>query len=131
MKPTLLPFDLEIALAHPERVITRNGVKVQYIHKVPLDIKYPLCVILEEDDSAVNYTIEGKFSNVRQETNYDLFLLPETKVEYVIIYDDLECICRTPYLGLAKLYATEYKGFIVKVTYQDNKIIYKEILENI
>jgi hypothetical protein len=128
-QPTLLPFDLEVALAYPERVITRGGVKIRYIHEIPLNIKTPLFVILEGDVCGDQHTKEGKYLIDDRESDCDLFLLPETRVEYIVV-TIINC-WRLKDLDDAIEIAKDYNGFITKVTYQDNKIIHKEILENI
>lgn len=73
-----LPFNLETALAHPEKIITRDGRKVENIHLVPdwLDSSYQVKVFfgIREIQS---YTIEGKYYDSTEESNQDLFLLPE------------------------------------------------------
>ena len=73
-----LPFDVNVALKNPERVISRNGQKRFHKIYVDKDVKkypYPL-VVIALDDTKSNYTIDGNF-NINKLTDWDLFLLPE------------------------------------------------------
>jgi hypothetical protein len=74
----LEPFDLETALAHPERVVTRDGRKVEQLTK--FDVKqYALCGIVKDDQDITTWTLSGKFIDGSDEKSKDLFLLPEVK----------------------------------------------------
>ena len=85
-----LPFDLEIALKHPERVVTRDGRKVDEIHhfkKVESGCQSVYCVV----EGIPQSTWEGGQwcgeSNIKSER--DLFLLPEVKERWVNIYEEI------------------------------------------
>jgi len=83
-----LPFDLETALKHPERVVTRDGRKVSEIYyfknKRISDYKVYACV----EDEVLTYTIEGLA--IKGDTRErDLFLLPEVKECWVNIYEEI------------------------------------------
>lgn len=84
-KENYLPFDIETALAHPERVVTRDGRKVSEIYhfknKRLSDYKVYACV----GDEVLTYTIEGLA--IKGDTRErDLFLLPEVKECFVNVY---------------------------------------------
>lgn len=73
-----LPFDVNVALSNPERVISRNGKKRFHKIYVTKDVKtYPL-VTIALDNTTSNYTIDGNF-NIDKLTEWDLFLLAEEK----------------------------------------------------
>lgn len=81
-----LPFDLKTALKHPERVVTRDGRKVEGIHYFDgLNPKrHPIYGII--DDEINNWNDGGAFLK-DCETNFDLFLLPEVKKVWVNVYE--------------------------------------------
>lgn len=75
-----LPFDLEIALKHPERIITRDGkLKVKALYLVPdwLVNGYQLKVIFE-NGVIYSFTKEGQYFSHTKGSSVDLFLLPES-----------------------------------------------------
>ena len=81
-----LPFDLETALAHPERVVTRDGRKASEIYhfknKMISDYKVYACI----ENEIFTYTIEGLA--IKGDTRErDLFLLPEVKECWVNVYE--------------------------------------------
>jgi len=81
-----LPFDLETALKHPERVVTRDGRKISEIYhfknKRLSDYKVYACI----GDEVLTYTIEGLA--IKGDTRErDLFLLPEVKECWVNVYE--------------------------------------------
>jgi len=81
-----LPFDLETALKHPERVVTRDGRRLTEI--------YHFKSIKERGDN-LYYVVNGvKFNNYPSGNYYkecpskhDLFLLPEVKECWVNVYE--------------------------------------------
>jgi len=82
-----LPFDLETALKHPERVVTRDGRKISEIYhfknKRLSDYKVYACI----GDEVLTYTIEGLA--IKGDTRErDLFLLPEVKECWVNVYEN-------------------------------------------
>jgi len=80
-----LPFDLETALKHPERVVTRDGRKVeQLVEFKPQNDKLPVYGLL--DGEIESWSIDGVFRLNRIESNCDLFLLPEVKECWLNIY---------------------------------------------
>jgi hypothetical protein len=69
----LLPFDLEVALKQPKRVVYRNGEKPLGWHYFDVEgLDMPII-----DTQGETYTKDGKFRYDGGESNYDLFLLPE------------------------------------------------------
>jgi len=78
----LKPFNLEEALANPERVITRDGRKVNQLTK--FDIPQDFCLAGVIDDDFYTFTCDGSFDE-DEERDYDLFLLPQTKTVWVVI----------------------------------------------
>ena len=88
-----LPFDLETALKHPERVVTRDGRKVEQLHffKRDTETKHPIYGIL--DGNVEHWNNGGNFC-IGTKSDYDLFLLPEVKECWVNVYlnskDDIE-----------------------------------------
>lgn len=74
----LIEFNLEKALANPERVVCRDGVKlVQLTHFTKVN-KF---AFIRPDASSV-YIVgpNGRFYNEPNNSRLDLFLLPETKL---------------------------------------------------
>lgn len=73
----MIPFDYEIALAHPERVITRNGRKIEKIEKRDQKTYCLLVTFLKTKDDFVSYresfTQTGK-RYTDSNSEYDLFL---------------------------------------------------------
>lgn len=77
-KTNLLPFDLEVALKQPKRVVFRNGKKPKQWHYFDKrETPYKLCLLDEHDLISAN-AISGEYINDSvKEHEYDLFLLPE------------------------------------------------------
>lgn len=73
-----LPFDVNVALKNPQRVVFRNGIKVGQID-VNLGLKnYPVRAISLDRKVERNCTIDGNWKfNIITPTEWDLFLLPE------------------------------------------------------
>lgn len=85
-KENYLPFDLETALKHPERVVTLDGKKVNKIYLFDDDDAFmPLAAIV--DKKVRSYTKEGSFYGYTS-SGFDLFLLPDVKECWVNVYDD-------------------------------------------
>ena len=80
-----LPFDLETALKHPERVVTRDGRKVEQLHKFYIDESYPLYGVIGKD--LKTWGIKGNYTD-NTDSNTDLFLLPEVKECWVNVYSN-------------------------------------------
>lgn len=81
-----LPFDLETALKHPERVVTRDGRKIQDIHyfgKATRNLDRLMVVV---DDELIDLREGGNYRK-DSESDCDLFLLPEVKECWVNVYD--------------------------------------------
>jgi hypothetical protein len=84
-KENYLPFDLETALKHPERVVTRDGRKVYYFKHLDKIIgDYPLIGVV--DGKLRTFALTGH-AYVKGIEPYDLFLLPEVKECWVNIYE--------------------------------------------
>jgi len=87
---TTQPFDVNIALKHPERVITRNGKKISEIHKLNLSSRHSFNLVVVIEDSAIFFNEDGKFfpqeKGVTRDFGYDLFLLPDYKEKFVNVY---------------------------------------------
>jgi len=85
---TYLPFDLEVALKHPERVITRNGNKISEIHyfETAKPVGYKLYAVINGEAEAFN--VDGEYFEDETECIYDLFLLPYYKEKFVNVYLD-------------------------------------------
>ncbi len=82
-----LPFDLKIALADRERVVTRDGRKIAFIAHDPGAIPSSrLLVRVNGSVSAVNYWENGGYGGAEHED--DLFLLPKTRALYLNVYVD-------------------------------------------
>jgi hypothetical protein len=72
-KTNLLPFDLEVALKNPERVVYRNGEKPLGWHYFDVEgLDMPII-----DTEGETYMKDGKFRYDGDESIYDLFLLPK------------------------------------------------------
>jgi hypothetical protein len=85
-----LPFDLEVALDHPERVITREGKKVVDILFMASSKIYPLVYTTSDGDiKTVRKNGEAKLFVTPHFD--DLFLLPEYKERFVNVYYDPAC----------------------------------------
>lgn len=74
------PFDLKEALGHPERVVTRNGRKVLYMHDTGLNIPLPLVVFVDGDDGIDRYKVDGGYNPNSIESCNDLVMLVEPVV---------------------------------------------------
>ena len=81
----LQPFDLETALKHPERVVTRDGRKVSEIYnlKVGLHRKPILCVIIGEP---IFFHTNGLYQPFGHESTCHLFLLPQLTESWLTVY---------------------------------------------
>lgn len=82
-----LPFDLETALKHPERLVTRDG-------RIPIDLHYfknkcssDYKVYADVNGEIFTYTINGSAIKGEQRER-DLFLLPEVKECWVNVYEE-------------------------------------------
>jgi hypothetical protein len=83
-KENYLPFDLETALKHPEKVVTRDGEKVTQLTKFEARTDYPLRGVI--GDKLNDWSIEGVYYLNLGKNKNDLFLLPEVKTCYLNIY---------------------------------------------
>jgi len=81
-----LPFDLETALKHPERVVTRDGRKVTELHHFKTTYfgegNCPLYGVIE--GNIHSFTIKGRWAI--SDDNRDLLLLPKVKECWVNVY---------------------------------------------
>ena len=79
-----LPFDLETALKHPERVVTRDGRKVEELHyfKTVHHQHKLTCIIC---GAKCGFTVSGTYAGTNRDL--DLFLLPEVKECWVNVYE--------------------------------------------
>jgi hypothetical protein len=84
MDNNYLPFDLETALKHPERVIYRDGSKPDEWHYFPTKGGLNLCAIF--NGGAYWYFSDGLKAG-EESVNNDLFLLPETKTVWINLYE--------------------------------------------
>ena len=83
-----LPFDLEVALKHPERVVSSDGHRIEEIHLFKnIFNNYPLCVVFKGEEGFYYYKENGRFDE-EEYTKLDLFLLPEYKEKFVNVYLD-------------------------------------------
>jgi len=81
-----LPFDLETALKHPERVVTRDGRKLTQLTKFEAkESEFGIIAVIE--DEIASFRIDGTYAFFRKESNFDLFLLPEVKECWVNLYE--------------------------------------------
>lgn len=117
-KLNLLPFDLNIALKYPERVVTRDGRKVKEIAYFKKQTKQPLVALIGSE--FMLFYIDGKF-NVSKSV-LDLFLLPEVKKLYVNVYKTksgpfLGAPCET--LALSKSIKNRHPNYIKTVCITD------------
>ena len=77
-------FDLERALAG-EPVITRLGKEVTQLVKFEADRQvYPLMGVLEKEVTC--WTIDGRFSNDRESSDFDLFMKPKENAVWVNVF---------------------------------------------
>lgn len=84
----LQPFDLETALAHPERVVTRDGRKLcELTFFKSITGRYPLIGLIENEESISTFMANGvRLFGHKGET--DLFILPEVKECWVNVYEN-------------------------------------------
>jgi hypothetical protein len=83
-----LPFDLETALAHPERVVTRDGRKVRELHHFKTANTNELSVVcVIEGFIQINWDKGQWCGEPTIESENDLFLLPEVKEFWVNVYE--------------------------------------------
>lgn len=80
----LKPFNLEEALANPNRVVTRIGGKVTQLTK--FDVNDDFCIAGVFEDNIRVFTKEGNFFE-DEVSDYDLFLLPQTKTLWVVVFN--------------------------------------------
>jgi hypothetical protein len=78
----LKPFNLQEALANPERVITRDGREVTQLTKFEADNSH--CIYAVIDRILRSFDNSGLYHN-GCESKYDLFLLPQTKIVWVVV----------------------------------------------
>lgn len=88
MNNKLLPFDLEIALKQPERVVTAKGRKVSEMHRFSTSSGRNLVVIIE--GGFYTYFDNGKYWMDASHYDHDLFLLPEKKKIWINVYPCVE-----------------------------------------
>lgn len=81
-----LPFDLETALKHPERVVTRDGRKVRQFTKFESNSEFTVIVVL--DNEVQSFRVNGTYQFGNRESQNDLFLLPEVKECWVNVYEE-------------------------------------------
>lgn len=79
-----LPFDLETALKHPERVVTKNGKPVTQLTSFNVTSDWPLFAVIYNQIFSFNRC----GACMGQPSHYDLFLLPEVKECWVNVYDN-------------------------------------------
>ena len=87
-KENYLPFDLETALAHPERVVTRDGRKVKEIHHFKTASTNQQSVVCVVDGLIQTNWDKGQWCGeptIKSEN--DLFLLPEVKECWINLYE--------------------------------------------
>lgn len=78
MSEKLIPFDLEVALKHPERVRHADGLTARrVIHLPETDPDHRVAVLWSGSHCLVAYTEDGR--NRTQGANPTLFLTPEPK----------------------------------------------------
>lgn len=77
----LKPFNLEEALANPNRVVTRDGRKVTQLTN--FKIGNPLCLVGVVDYKIKSWKKSGRYFD--DESSNDLFLLPQTKTVWVVV----------------------------------------------
>ena len=82
-----LPFDLETALKHPERVVTMDGRRVSELHYLQVESNYqPIyCVVNRVPQS--NWEGGQWCGEATIKSENDLFLLPEVKECWVNVYE--------------------------------------------
>ena len=97
----LKPFDLQEALANPERVITRDGRKVTQLTKFDCSFQYPLIAVI--DGNVECFTLNGEYI-LGYNNNNELCLLPQTKTVWVVVVKYLDII-------LTKTFDTEDECF--------------------
>lgn len=104
-----LPFDLETALKHPERVVTRDGRKVSEFHyfKTLKHEEEQIKAII--DGNCKSYYANGLYCNDGSKRSYDLFLLPEVKECWVNVYEESFGVCTPLYFYKSKEEAIERK----------------------
>lgn len=81
-----LPFNLETALKHPERVVTRDGRRVSEIHHLKVKATYQPIHCVAEGEPLTCWETGGYCGDKRLTHNLDLFLLPEVKECWVNVY---------------------------------------------
>lgn len=82
-----LPFNLQIALKHPEKVITRNGRRIEkLVHFEGLDESLNSSVVAQIDGRLITLYASGKF--LSYDHRNDLFLINEVKECWVNVYDN-------------------------------------------
>jgi len=91
-------FNLEQAL-NGEKVITRNGREVIYLHlakNITELYKFPLLVVIKGDQYSDKGLIEfwvdkdGQYNSHKVKSNLDLFMYEETIIRYANVYRNKE-----------------------------------------
>lgn len=79
----LLPFDLEVALKEPERVVCRNGEKPSELYYFKTSKSdYPVTAVVNK--LIYVFTVKGEYLN-DEEYKYDLFLLPKKITLWMVV----------------------------------------------
>lgn len=82
----LKEFNLEEALAKPEKVVYRNGQKPKEWHWFEHSgDNYPI-ITIEQNGDMDTHTIDGSYDIDGLNKEYDLMLLPEVKEYWVNVY---------------------------------------------
>lgn len=77
--PLLIDFDLKTALAHPERVRTRDGDLVSQIYYFSEALNYVQKLYCIINGDMHTFSDDGRYSSKIENAEYDLFLIAETK----------------------------------------------------
>lgn len=99
METKLKPFDLAAAL-EGKKVITRNGKVLEDLYYFKSATReYPFYAQIE--GIVCSFSLKGKYRS--EESDYDLFMAPETVTKWVNVYDRRVCY----EVGCYKLYDSE------------------------
>lgn len=85
----LLPFNLEKALSGTP-IVKRNGKKIiehHYFKSLNGNQKF---ICIDEDGDSAYFTDKGTYLDDADESEFDLFLLPETKKIWANVYKNLD-----------------------------------------
>lgn len=75
------PFNYEEAIKDISKVRTRDGRSVTELHKFNALVKYPVQYVLQDNNNeAYSCTLNGVFDLMWSYTNYDLFLIDDSKI---------------------------------------------------